>query len=665
MRPTTGMDGNRISRSEWTRPGQDRRRAKRAFTLVELLVVMAISVILLGLIFGPLIQGFGLLRAARVQVQAFDTARVLMERVHRDLAEGAYVFDHGDSTTNPGGSAINLWYYTSSGATMMRLQYAMLDIVPPAHLADLQAYLPANTDPTTGLPINRGPAAMPVVPGRVIVRYWLGLSDNTTTGGSSTAFSGKPVKPYQNWMEDRKRIKQEDDNRVILYRAVVSPYLPTGEVDTRLFHKDPSGKPVLYDPNFFYDDTEAAAPNSSTAAKYPGAVATHSDGKIRYSDNWRTVARALVPRDKADMVRAEHNADGTVNYTTLEPLIRFQPTQVAADIAAAGSIGDPGNETPDAPPITFRGSHGYWNTPFSVSVYRSSVAGTDPLSENPVSYYYWDGVATNDVRLRKAQFSNGTWSMISDTGTNYYPTDPTTLATSNAALAFTVDAAHGIVEFGVDAAAFLGSDSPSTFVPSSVNSGMSNGYRMVQLQTYPTALRSPLSATAGVANARIVAGSEVVKGPDMRPGPHYGKEITYMRVPRRNDPMSLGPNEYMINYADIATTATPAETLTATQLALLQKGTIIFDSRPDSSGVKHSLPETYLDDSTTPATTKTTSITVTYRLQNNLTNDVVKVDYQTREMMKFSLGVRLYDLGTGNPQQVNLAQSVQVLNLQR
>src|SRR5437667_12894916 len=64
------------------------------FTLVELLVVIAITAILLGLIFGPMIQGFNLTNRARVQILAQDSARSTMEIIQRDLSNGVFVFHH-------------------------------------------------------------------------------------------------------------------------------------------------------------------------------------------------------------------------------------------------------------------------------------------------------------------------------------------------------------------------------------------------------------------------------------------------------------------------------------------------------------------------------------------------------------------------------------------
>jgi len=69
---------------------------------------MAITIILLGLIFGPMYQGFNLTNRARVQVLSQDTARQVMEVLQRDTANGVFVFDNFNQP-------INLWVRNANG----------------------------------------------------------------------------------------------------------------------------------------------------------------------------------------------------------------------------------------------------------------------------------------------------------------------------------------------------------------------------------------------------------------------------------------------------------------------------------------------------------------------------------------------------------------------
>jgi type II secretory pathway pseudopilin PulG len=68
-----------------------------AFTLVELLIVMAISIIILGLLFGPLVQGFNLTRRTQAITQAQDAIRFGLENLIRELSEAAFVYDNSST----------------------------------------------------------------------------------------------------------------------------------------------------------------------------------------------------------------------------------------------------------------------------------------------------------------------------------------------------------------------------------------------------------------------------------------------------------------------------------------------------------------------------------------------------------------------------------------
>ena len=58
-------------------------------------------------------------------------------------------------------------------------------------------------------------------------------------------------------------------------------------------------------------------------------------------------------------------------------------------------------------------------------------------------------------------------------------------------------------------------------------------------------------------------------------------------------------------------------------------------------------------------------VEIYYQFQMNRPNDVVKIDYMTRDLMNVALEVRLYDPGSARPQDTQLASKVEVRNLQR
>ena len=67
---------------------------RAAFTLVEMLVVIAITVILFALLLRPLVESLRLTQSAQVQAAAQDAARITMERITRELGSAVYVYDN-------------------------------------------------------------------------------------------------------------------------------------------------------------------------------------------------------------------------------------------------------------------------------------------------------------------------------------------------------------------------------------------------------------------------------------------------------------------------------------------------------------------------------------------------------------------------------------------
>ncbi|MBC7289132.1 MAG: type II secretion system protein, partial [Armatimonadetes bacterium] len=68
------------------------RGRKSGFTLVEILVVMAIMVILFSLLFAPMITGLRLVQRGRRHVAIQDAVRLTLEQIKRELADAVYVF---------------------------------------------------------------------------------------------------------------------------------------------------------------------------------------------------------------------------------------------------------------------------------------------------------------------------------------------------------------------------------------------------------------------------------------------------------------------------------------------------------------------------------------------------------------------------------------------
>src|SRR5688500_16567204 len=65
-----------------------------AFTLIELLTVIAITAVLLTLIIVPVVQSFNLTRAAQGFAEAQERARLVIDRILREVGSSAGVRDN-------------------------------------------------------------------------------------------------------------------------------------------------------------------------------------------------------------------------------------------------------------------------------------------------------------------------------------------------------------------------------------------------------------------------------------------------------------------------------------------------------------------------------------------------------------------------------------------
>jgi prepilin-type N-terminal cleavage/methylation domain-containing protein len=699
-----------ISSARELKPGV-LRTVRRGFTLLELLIVMALTVILLGLIFGPLISSFNLTSRARTQIESQTAARDTMRLVTRLLSNAVFVYDNGQTP-------LNLWFQDKSGAhRYVPTLFTMVEYVSPARQLD---QVPGNLpiDPTTGQPIyppdkpNQSGFAVPLSPGRSLGRLFIGLLDNTPTAHSPVASgqdaqNGMPAKPYANRFENPA---QGQDNRYALFRAEVSVYVPNSifdpsdtsgkyVVDTRLFHTDDNGAVKLHDPNFFYDNSLAG--DGSNKYALPGWRDANGDGKVEIAENWRAVASPVMPIDKLDMVTLDRDDANNVLYfknnqpssdddamPRVRPLVTFSPTFLQNDPGTPTSLSNAGNEAPAPAPTTYTTTESHWAQPYRVLVYRDPSGTADPLSLASLDYYQYVVMGDGSVKI------------VHQTGVapGATPPDPTGLpdvgpmindkgffTNPNMEFAFTVDPERGIVNFAFPASVLVNDGEkplPARYSPVDINAGLAAiGKRYLWLRApLPTANYNgqplnPLTAVSPLdkfktdrgqpTRVRIVPGSERVYGPDQRPGPTYGYRTLYTRVSATAG--VIGPNEYKINYEDV-----PNADKAAADDPRVRIGFIEFNSLPDqtdplSGQGSNSLPLAKYNPATgqVDPSLPADPVEVTYDFQMNRANDVVKVDYLTRTLMNVAVQARLYDPASSRPQLTDLTNRIRIGNLQR
>lgn len=600
-------------------------RGKQAgFTLVELLVVIAITAILLGLLLIPLVQGFRLTRQGQIQAQAQDTARLALNQFTNDLRRAAYVFDSADRV-------ITLPVLNQQGQVVnVPMRHAIIDMVAPAYGDPAQE----SNDPTSDIPIgpNGEPdaeIAVPVSPGRTVIRYFIGLMDNNN--------------PYFNPDEVRLAAATQPENYAVLYRAEFRLYVRQGNrwvLNPELFD-DISD---FYDPNFFYGDKRVA---------------------------WRKVAKPIVPLGQVDMVNVTYDNNGN---PIVEPLMQLTPALAVNQMGAPIETDTLSDEGAGAPPLQIRFPQGLWDVnseTFRLVAFRSRP---DALQRNePLRYFYvaqngdgewylryyratpdgqeYDQWVANLTRIRQmihtGQPMTGWFNNSLDYFNNAEP------------MAFYINTEAGLIDMALPwwfnypvqgvsfkTGAYLTPFNDTSPEPNTVNGRYNAAYRSdpnnaPNIRRYVSlldldhdgALDSPANHLT-LPTASIVPGSEVVIGPDQRPGPNYGRPIRYQRVSSAT--ATPGPNQYRILYQDAAPYQ---EVLTNYGFApQLLRGYIEFYSDPNIP-----LPPD-------------AQIFVTFFYRFNLNGDSYVADYQTRRLMNLKMGLKFY----GAQQPVNYSLTTQL-----
>jgi len=586
------------------------RERQAGFTLVELLVVIAITAILLGLLLIPLVQGFRLTRQGQIQAQAQDTVRLALNQFTNDLKRAAYVFDSADRV-------INLPVRNGQGQVVnVPLRYAVIDMVMPAYGDPSQE----SNDPTSDIPINpdgsyNAEIAVPISPGRTVVRYFIGLMDNS--------------RPYFNPDEVRLAAATDPENYAILYRAEFRLYVRQGNqwvLNPELF----GSIDEFFDPNFFYGARRAG---------------------------WLKVAKPIVPLGQVDMVNVTYDDNGNPR---VESLLQLTPALVVNQMGAPIETDTLGDEGAGAPPVQVRFPLGLWDVSpesFRLVAFRSRP---DALQRGePLRYFYiapnGNGEwyiryyrATPDGQERDVEVANLTLiQRMIETGQpqpnwlnnalNYY--------TDAEPMAFYVNTEAGLVDLALPWW-FQYRIEDLTFATDAINARYNTALSQdpdnaPNIRRYVSLMDLDNNgAMDGAANhltfpsASIVPGSEVVIGPDQRPGPNYGSPIRYQRVSAAN--ATPGPNQYRILYQDAA----PYQEVLQTYgfAPQLLRGYIEFYSNPNEP-----LPPN-------------AEIFVTFFYRFNLESDSYVADYQTRRLMNLKMGLKFY----GAQQPVNYSLTTQL-----
>jgi len=204
--------------------------SRRAFTLVEILVALAIFMLLLAIILVPLNMGMTMLHlgAAKVDVQS-ATQRVI-DRMRGDLTSAIYVYPNAELPTVTGTTASPLFPYGDAASALASISTAPYfdgdpctsTTVRDKNLSRLDMLVPET---------NNGTLVTPVAPSYYIVTYYARRKDTSSS-------------------------YQSIDNPIILYRAQIP------------FRGDPAN------PTYLINRTGSGVEPATTSEPYPPATST-------------------------------------------------------------------------------------------------------------------------------------------------------------------------------------------------------------------------------------------------------------------------------------------------------------------------------------------------------------------------------------------------------
>ncbi|MBL1149749.1 MAG: type II secretion system protein [Armatimonadetes bacterium] len=677
-----------------------RVRESRAFTLIELIVVIAITSIVLTIITIPLLQAFRLTRAGQAFSEAQSEARNIVEQMNKELSTAVLVLDN----TRPESSVevqlplssdpVNPAFANQWGSVF--LYSGKIDMVPAAKGdPGNPLFNPGRnrTDPTLKAPV--GQVTVPVAPGFTIVRYWVGLKRPYRSNGASGRYANPWVPQIVG--ADEPSAGETDENLHVLYRAEVAPWIwdqASGRyvANTAFFPIDGNGNPVIDDPGFFCWE--------------PLSVYDNLNAHRLRLRNWKATARIVTPDRLTDLVQPVYDeATGIPVYDDfggglfiprVRSLVRFQPVSAKNEPATSNPIQYSGVEIVDpekrSAPVFFSTQMAAWtkdtvvryfpeaptlNLPYFIARWRPTGPGFfDPVISE-IAYFdpavnsdpYTQGSPVFDLGgYQAALAAGGPVALGNFLSPPPGPNTPLMLFRMDSkrgriALSFPADQALGYVPqtTGANVNATLDGWIASPTGGQNANT-RALGRRFVALDRFtPSAGNywNPLQASAlyGYDNqtSKVVPGSERVIGPDQRPGPNFGRPIRYSRVAQGH---KVGANQYLINYVDLDE---PSDYMTALGV-------------PDPSGnadvanyIQPRFKKGYVEFNSDPnVPLPDGNITISFDFQLNESGDSIAVDYDSLQQIRVELTILRYAGAAGaQPQSALVKDVVTVRNFQK
>jgi hypothetical protein len=600
-----------------------------------MLVVIAITIVLMGLLLGPLSQSFRLTARGRAMIAAQDNARSAMNQIARDIQDAMVVYD---------GLPINMYGYN---------RYAELRGRPHPDDNSVAGII---TYPGTTQPIEYRDALIDLVLPKA--RYYCTAFNHYLTEEEAVpnqAIEECPRDGHQNSRVESRPIQplQPAGTRVRYFVALRYGYNPTNLDPSGL--PDPSSRaPHYLNPLLFTMSTADfsnpyvlyRAEFDPNPASQMGALTRNwrsEDGRINprfwyepeFAQRWKAQAVAVISPENTDMVRWVRDRQQPEIWLP-QPLTRFGATAIeneTLDPNRETVTSDEQGELREAPraPMQYIADYGHWTGPIndltlplapSVLVSPTVPAGSVPSQRFALGPRF-------QVYDTRSGASGTAMTLVYDSATPAADLPRRRL--------FTWDSSRGIVNFALRAETeqtIQGNGSVGDEVPFSVS-------LLRDRLTRDLPLVSDLSRTETIAagfgalkadpyladTVRIVPGSELIQQLGTNGQPERTFERAGWTGTGRDMPTpqpDLEPDQYVIDYST---------------------GLITFSDRdPRLAG---------------------TPVSIRYQMHTNKSTDIVRVSYSTRELLTINVGLQQFEAGSGESQEVQISNRLRLRNLTR
>lgn len=430
------------------------------FTLVEVLVVLAITIVLMGLLLIPIMKTLEANRMTAAFTNAQQNSRKAMEMIRKDISEAMYVADSSASPmllpvnglVDKNGNSVNkpvVMHYAVINLVMPKTEFYCSN---PDHSSQYPRTFARGENYKTGgreLAKNACPYCgseefvsvtpkIPIEKGSTVVRYFLGLTDNESimTCSDANDIESWTVNSGMGWLPDSGTTNVEgDENPLILYRAEFDP-----ASDDNLF-------PEEYSLEGLSEDSEEY--KNILYRRMTDANVFYCDG---CSEHWKSICENVGMLEGMDLALCSDD-----DYTEkgfpfrVKNSVSFSPASIAGEAPVMNSSTTYSEDNQGFPPSTFRTKYKLMNKNMEVDVVRTNPENGNPLMKwvmknNIGSYSYYGNIYKcnpDDINPDTSD-SNLIFDVNNYMFANHSVTD------FNQDMAFTCDKDKGIVDFAMN-----------------------------------------------------------------------------------------------------------------------------------------------------------------------------------------------------------------------